>query len=77
MGLILRITNIPDATVVGISNESINPIFPIVPSFDKITKPMFYTIINNLNENEKLKTLRNELVNKLISGEIDFSNIDI
>lgn len=45
--------------------------------FDKITKPMFYTIINNLNENEKLKTLRNELVNKLISGEIDFSNIDI
>lgn len=44
-GCMLRITNIPEATVVGADRESIYPIFPIVPSFERRISP-FLSIIS-------------------------------
>ncbi len=45
--------------------------------FEKLTEPMFSQIVNNLNENKKLVTLRDALLPKLMTGEIDVSNLDI
>ena len=46
-------------------------------AFDAITKPMFSMIIGNLQENQKLSRLRDELLSKLMSGELDVSVIDL
>lgn len=46
-------------------------------AFDAITKPMFSMIIGNLQENQKLSRLRDELLPKLMSGEIDISITDL
>lgn len=40
LGCRLRITNIPEATVVGVASESIYPILPIVPSFERRISPL-------------------------------------
>lgn len=45
--------------------------------FEEITEPMFSQIINNLNENKRLALLRDSLLPKLMSGEIDVSGIDL
>ena len=45
--------------------------------FEELTEPMFSRIVNNLNENKKLATLRDALLPKLMSGELDVSNLDI
>lgn len=45
--------------------------------FEKITGPMFSQIINNLIENKKLSSLRDGLLPKLMSGEIDVTAIQI
>ena len=45
--------------------------------FEKLTEPMFSQIINNLNENKKLVVLRDALLPKLMSGELDVSDLDI
>ena len=42
--------------------------------FEAITVPMFSQIIENLNENKTLSTLRDVLLPKLISGELDVLN---
>lgn len=43
--------------------------------FDSIITPMASTIISNQEENQKLASLRDTLLPKLMSGEIDVSNI--
>lgn len=45
--------------------------------FEEITEPMFSQIINNLNENKMLVSLRDSLLPKLMSGELDVSNLEI
>lgn len=46
-------------------------------TFDSMAKPMFSMIITNLQENQRLSQLRDELLPKLISGEIDVSTINL
>ncbi len=45
--------------------------------FDEITTPMIEQIVNNRLENKRLSNLRDVLLTKLMSGEIDVSNIEI
>ena len=55
----------------------------LVPSQKKVTlftatvEPIFEKIWANQNENEKLSSLRDTLLPKLMSGELDASNIEI
>ena len=44
-------------------------------SFDKIVKPFYDSIFNSINENRELKTLRDTLLPKLISGELEVSEL--
>ena len=45
--------------------------------FEEITESMFSQIVTNLNENKKLATMRDSLLPKLMSGELDVSEIEI
>lgn len=45
--------------------------------FDEITAPMIDQIVTNRLENKRLATLRDALLPKLMSGELDVSNIDL
>ena len=45
--------------------------------FEELTEPMFSQIVNNLNENKKLTALRDGLLPKLMSGELDVTDLDI
>ena len=45
--------------------------------FGDITKPMFDTIVDNLAMNKRLATIRDTLLPRLMSGEIDVSSIEI
>ncbi len=45
--------------------------------FGCITKPMFDKVISNLQENDRLSKLRDSLLPRLMSGEIDVSEVDI
>ena len=45
--------------------------------FEEITEPMFSQIVSNLNENKRLMSLRDSLLPKLMSGELDVSELDI
>ena len=45
--------------------------------FDEITAPMIDQIVTNRLENKKLAALRDALLPKLMSGELDVSNIDL
>lgn len=55
----------------------------LVPSQESVTlftatvEPIFEKIWANQNENEKLSSLRDTLLQKLMSGELDVSNIDL
>jgi type I restriction enzyme S subunit len=44
-------------------------------SFDKIVKPFYDNIFNSINENRELTTLRDTLLPKLISGELQVSEL--
>ena len=46
-------------------------------SFNKLVKPMYDNLINNTNENSRLVELRDTLLPKLMSGEIDVSKVNI
>lgn len=46
-------------------------------AFSKITLPMFETIISNQLENQRLSQLRDTLLPKLMSGDLDVSDIDL
>ncbi|MBQ4145894.1 MAG: restriction endonuclease subunit S, partial [Clostridia bacterium] len=45
--------------------------------FDEITTPMVEQIVNNRLENKRLSNLRDVLLPKLMSGEINVSEIDL
>ena len=45
--------------------------------FDEITAPMIDQIVTNRLENKRLAALRDALLPKLMSGELDVSNIDL
>ena len=46
-------------------------------TFDDTTAAMFSMVFSNLNENERLIHLRDSLLPKLMSGELDISGIEI
>lgn len=48
-----------------------------VTKFEKITKPMFSQIVGNLNENKVLASLRDSLLPKFMSGELDVFELDL
>lgn len=49
----------------------------IIANFNNICRPYFEKIIMNQYENTRLSALRDALLPKLMSGEIDVSNVDI
>lgn len=49
----------------------------IVTDYNKMVTPLFEQIGNNIAENSKLSDLRDILLPKLMSGELDVLNIDI
>lgn len=57
--------------------EIIIPTKEIMERFNTLITPMFNSIWNNKEQNEKLANLRETLLPKLMSGEIDVSNIEI
>ena len=46
-------------------------------AFLDMAEPIYQTILGNANENQRLSALRDALLPKLMSGEIDVSNISI
>lgn len=46
-------------------------------TFIKIVEPMYQLILNNSVENQRLIALRNSLLPKLMSGEVDLSSIQL
>ena len=72
------------ATTMGhIKREELSKAEVVIPSqndYEKIgavLQPMIDLIIANRIENKKLATLRDELLPKLMSGEIDVSEVEI
>lgn len=57
--------------------EILVPSQEIVTSFTATVEPIFEKIWLNQNENEKLSSLRDTLLPKLMSGELDVSDIDL
>lgn len=49
----------------------------IIAGFNNICRPYFEKIITNQYENTRLAAIRDALLPKLMSGEIDISNVDI
>ena len=49
----------------------------VLDKFDSITNPMYQQIVSTLLENQKLMVLRDTLLPKLLSGEIDVSEVEI
>ena len=68
---------------VNLSSSEIKASQTVLPSeevnntFSEITSPMFEVIINNQIENQRLAQLRNTLLPKLMSGELDVSVINL
>ena len=71
------------AAVPGINQQDVNSIWiyhpdnPIVKEYCKWVQPIFTTILRNCSQNVKLSQLRDALLPKLMSGELDVSDIDI
>ena len=57
--------------------EIILPDEATLDSFDSITAPMIEQIVNNRLQNKRLAVLRDTLLPKLMSGELDVSDIDL
>ncbi|MTQ68831.1 restriction endonuclease subunit S [[Ruminococcus] torques] len=57
--------------------EILVPSQEIVTLFTATVEPIFEKIWANQNENEKLSSLRDTLLPKLMSGELDVSNIEL
>lgn len=57
--------------------EILVPSQEIVTLFTATVEPIFEKIWANQNENEKLSSLRDTLIPKLMSGELDVSDIDL
>lgn len=73
-----------EGTVFGsINRDSLNNISILIPSkeqideFESIVAPMDSLIRNNYNESCRLQQIRDTLLPKLMSGELDVSDVDI
>lgn len=70
-------------TVIHIGKKDYNAFEITLPDktsldrFDEITAPMIDQIVTNRLENKQLAVLRDALLPKLMSGELDISNIDL
>ncbi len=66
-----------------ISQTSLNKVSVVIPSaeelkaFDEIIQPLFVQIRNLRAENNNLISTRDTLLPKLMSGELDVSNVDL
>ena len=66
-----------------ISQANLNKVSVLIPdtvelkSFDSLIQPFFAQIRNLRDENDRLATLRDTLLPRLMSGEIDVSDIDL
>lgn len=71
------------STIVNLNKTQFGKIKVIIPSenvmqeFDALCSPLFETIHLNQKENIKLSLLRDTLLPKLLSGELDVSDIDL
>lgn len=85
--LLLSLTNVKSivtgAVQPKISQANLNKVPVLIPdadeleSFNSIIQPFFAQIRNLRAENDRLATTRDTLLPKLMSGEIDVSNIDL
>ena len=53
------------------------PKHDVICKYKKMVNPIYSKITNNCFENEQLAQLRDALLQKLMSGEIDVSNVEI
>lgn len=85
--LLLSLTNIQSyvtgAVQPKISQANLNKVTVMIPSekelsiFDSIIQPIFAQIRNLRTENTRLAATRDTLLPKLMSGELDISNLDL
>lgn len=59
------------------ASQTVLPSEKVNTAFSEITLPMFEAIISNQLENQRLAQLRDTLLPRLMSGELDVSDIDI
>ena len=59
------------------ASQTVLPTEKVNTAFSEITLPMFETIINNQLENQRLTQLRDTILPKLMSGELDVTDIDL
>ena len=59
------------------ASQTVLPTEKVNTAFSEITLPMFETIINNQLENQRLIQLRDTILPKLMSGELDATDIDL
>lgn len=59
------------------ASQTVLPSEKVNTAFSEITLPMFEAIISNQLENQRLAQLRDTLLPKLMSGELDVSDIEI
>ena len=71
------------STIVNLNKTQFGKIQVMIPSelvlqdFDSLCRPLFDTILSNQKENINLSELRDALLPKLMSGELDVSDIDL
>lgn len=71
------------STIVNLNKTQFGKIQVMIPSkhvlqdFDTLCRPLFDTILSNQKENINLSELRDTLLPKLMSGELDLSDIDL
>lgn len=71
------------STIVNLNKAQFGKIEVIIPStkvmleFTEFVEPIFELILLNQKENNRLSNLRDTLLPKLMSGELDVSNIDL
>ena len=85
--LFFKLTNIKSivtgAVQPKISQSNLKSVAAVVPAkdalvaFDSVIQPIFADIRNRRAENSHLASIRDALLPKLMSGELDVSNIDI
>ena len=66
----LSLTTIKSLPIAVLSNTTMN-------DYDELVSPLFALMKGNEEENRRLSELRDTLLPKLMSGELDVSNIDI
>lgn len=71
------------STIVNLNKAQFGKIQVMLPSvadmkaFDEIVSPLFALMLKNQRENLHLSSVRETLLPKLMSGELDVSNIDL